>query len=332
MRATVLLSVLAALIASSSVDVAAREHQHSVDSQALEFHHDHPAPVAVKGLGLDRHGHHAHHSHAAEAAFDTSAFGDISHPAFAEQLKNLPIDMLASIIRKGYEQAGWDAGHLDEMRLVQLADAGHDEQEPVWMSELNKIIRRVRLGHSRGLMDITDHPSLGLASLAHPSPASAAGGSYTYPHPAINSTAGHYASKQLIPALSTKNMEANLRKFSSFRTRYYRSETGRQSSEWLLAKVQEYAEAGNGEVRVRSFPHTWQQSSVIAHFPSKRELEAKRDGVAIAAKDKEAIVIVGAHQDSTNLLPFLPAPGGESLAAVSTESEVRADFPCSYPS
>lgn len=314
MRASVLLSVLAALIASSSsVDVvAAKRHHHqhdpSVHSQALEFHHDHPHHHAGAA--------HRHHHGASEVAFDASAFDDVTRPGFAEQLKNLPTDMLTSIIRQGYAQSGWDVAHLDEMRLVQLGEATDDDIElsgPVWMTELDKIVRRVRLGHSRGLMDITDHPSLGLSTFAHPSSSSSSssGGSYTYPHPAINSTSGHYASKHLLPALSTKTMTANLRQFSSFRTRYYRSDTGRQSSEWLLAKVNEYAQAGNGNVHVRSFPHTWQQSSVIARFPSKRELEAKLEGKVIAAKDKEAIVIVGAHQDSTNLLPFLPAPGGE---------------------
>merc|ERR1712225_132392 len=42
----------------------------------------------------------------------------------------------------------------------------------------------------------------------------------------------------LLKTLSKKNMQANLETFSGFHTRYYKSDYGRQSSEWLLQKVQ----------------------------------------------------------------------------------------------
>jgi leucyl aminopeptidase len=34
-------------------------------------------------------------------------------------------------------------------------------------------------------------------------------------------------------------MKAFLTKFSSFRTRYYRSDTGKQSQQWLLSQIKE---------------------------------------------------------------------------------------------
>lgn len=45
--------------------------------------------------------------------------------------------------------------------------------------------------------------------------------------------------KPIIKLLSEDGPRTNLAKFTSFRTRYYRSDTGKQSSEWLLTKIQE---------------------------------------------------------------------------------------------
>jgi leucyl aminopeptidase len=62
----------------------------------------------------------------------------------------------------------------------------------------------------------------------------------------------------------------------------------------------------NPDIKIREFLHPWGQNSIIAHFPSNKS-------IATGKKDKdEPITIIGAHQDSTNLWPFLPAPGGES--------------------
>ena len=43
----------------------------------------------------------------------------------------------------------------------------------------------------------------------------------------------------LLKELKKSNMEDHLTKFTSFHTRYYKSDYGRQSSEWLLAEVQD---------------------------------------------------------------------------------------------
>lgn len=60
-----------------------------------------------------------------------------------------------------------------------------------------------------------------------------------YPSPSKNSTTHAYATSHYYPKLSTDIMKANLIQFSGFRTRYYRSETGKQSQAWLLSKIKE---------------------------------------------------------------------------------------------
>ena len=82
----------------------------------------------------------------------------------------------------------------------------------------------------------------------------------------------------------------------SFRTRYYRSETGKQSQQFLLATVKK-AIGSRQDVTVEEFEHPWGQNSIIVHFkPSEKKAQ------------KAPVTIIGAHQDSTNQWPFLPAP------------------------
>ncbi|KAI5866688.1 Zn-dependent exopeptidase [Durotheca rogersii] len=104
----------------------------------------------------------------------------------------------------------------------------------------------------------------------------------------------------LLKNLSKDLMREHLEKFTSFHTRYYKSDYGRQSSEWLLKTVQEtIVEAGADKfgVKAEHFEHSWGQNSVIATIPGK----------------SNATIVIGAHQDSINLwLPsVLPAPGAD---------------------
>ncbi|KAK3115803.1 Leucine aminopeptidase 1 [Teratosphaeriaceae sp. CCFEE 6253] len=112
----------------------------------------------------------------------------------------------------------------------------------------------------------------------------------------------HYPSKPphnesifpLLSHLSKQNMKDHLTTFTSFHTRYYRSDYGRQSSEWLLAQV---ASTLNGTGHARPFKHSWGQNSIVATLPGRTN----------------KTVIIGAHQDSINLfLPsILAAPGAD---------------------
>lgn len=104
----------------------------------------------------------------------------------------------------------------------------------------------------------------------------------------------------LIANLSKSNMKANLEKFTSFHTRYYKSDYGKQSSEWLLANVQNVIKESGADKHgayAEHFVHPWGQNSIIATIPGK----------------SNSTVVVGAHQDSINL--FLPsifsAPGAD---------------------
>jgi len=140
--------------------------------------------------------------------------------------------------------------------------------------------------------DITEAQELG--SLAHLKP------KVELPFPKPNAT------KTVRPILKTLSVEGPkeiLKKFSSFRTRYYRSETGKQSQEWLFSKILEITNQHASEslrklIKLSEFSHSWGQNTIIARIEGYLYTD---DGV----------VIIGAHQDSTNLWPFLPAPGAD---------------------
>ncbi|KAH4043345.1 peptide hydrolase [Parastagonospora nodorum] len=90
----------------------------------------------------------------------------------------------------------------------------------------------------------------------------------------------------LLSKLSTSNMQSKLTTFVGFNNRYYKSSTGKQSSDWLLSQVQAVTTAsGVSGVTVRAFSHpSWTQDSVIATIPGK----------------SANIIAIGAHQDSVN--------------------------------
>ncbi|GAB1319417.1 Leucine aminopeptidase 1 [Madurella fahalii] len=103
----------------------------------------------------------------------------------------------------------------------------------------------------------------------------------------------------LLGKLSKTEMEEHLTTFTSFHTRYYKSDWGRKSSEWLLSQVRDTIKEAGAEdyVRAEHFKHPWGQHSIIATIPGKTN----------------ATVVIGAHQDSINLwLPsVLAAPGAD---------------------
>jgi len=103
--------------------------------------------------------------------------------------------------------------------------------------------------------------------------------------------------------LSTEGPREHLTKFTSFRTRYYRSDTGRQSQQWLLSRIHEitsqYAsESLRDRISATEFIHPWGQNSIIVRIRGSSRID-------------DGIVVVGAHQDSTNMWPYMPAPGAD---------------------
>jgi leucyl aminopeptidase len=104
----------------------------------------------------------------------------------------------------------------------------------------------------------------------------------------------------LLKNLDKDNMSDHLKTFTSFHTRYYKSDHGRKSSEWLLEQVRQTIKDAGADVlgvSAQHFKHPWGQNSIIAKIPGK----------------SESTVVIGAHQDSINLwLPaVLPAPGAD---------------------
>ncbi|KZV68153.1 peptidase [Peniophora sp. CONT] len=171
---------------------------------------------------------------------------------------------------------------LNSLRLVQF-----EGWEPIWITELEKIQAK-----QQGLrfFDITDSQDLGSSIVDGPRV------QYTFPAPNATEQV-----KSVIKTLTTKTMTENLEKFSSFKNRYYRAETGRQSQQWLLSKISETTskfapKALQEKITIAEFPHPWGQNSIIVH---------------INGSAPTGTVITGAHQDSTNMWPFLPAPGAD---------------------
>lgn len=106
--------------------------------------------------------------------------------------------------------------------------------------------------------------------------------------------------KKLAKDLKKKNMRKHLEKFTSFHTRYYKSDYGVQSAHWLYGQVNETVTRSGADkhgATVELFPHSWGQPSIIARIPGK----------------SKSTVVIGAHQDSINLfLPsLLAAPGAD---------------------
>ncbi|KAI0045910.1 peptidase [Auriscalpium vulgare] len=193
---------------------------------------------------------------------------------------------------------------LSAKRLVQL-----EGMSPVWMTELEKIAAKAK---GIKFFDITDTQDLGsFAYLRAPTKGMSAARlacqlalahfrlrASDFPKPSHSKQV-----KKVIKELSTAGPKANLQKFSSFRTRYYRSETGRQSQQWLSSKIleitAEYAsESIQSLISLTEFPHSWGQNSIVVRINGSNPTD-------------DAVVILGAHQDSTNIWPFLPAPGAD---------------------
>ncbi|KAF1830823.1 Zn-dependent exopeptidase [Decorospora gaudefroyi] len=87
----------------------------------------------------------------------------------------------------------------------------------------------------------------------------------------------------LIQQLDIAKMRPNLETFTNFHNRHYESETGRQSSEWLLRQARSYVPLGS-LATVSLFHHASQKSSIIATIPGK----------------SPKTIVLGAHCDSIN--------------------------------
>ncbi|KAF9870316.1 leucine aminopeptidase 2 [Colletotrichum karsti] len=184
----------------------------------------------------------------------------------------------------------------DEINRVQLYPAGSEPEKYLielspgdtrWVTEEEKWeLRR----NGNRFFDITDHKDFGAARLHTKTKSKAVFPQKCQLQDTVN---------PLIKKLDKTEIQKNLEKFTSFHTRYYKSDYGRQSSEWLLGKINDIIKDAGADKNVfaEHFPHTWQQSSIIVTIPGK----------------SNRTVVIGAHQDSINLwLPsILAAPGAD---------------------
>ncbi|KAI8372365.1 hypothetical protein EDC96DRAFT_458928 [Choanephora cucurbitarum] len=169
-----------------------------------------------------------------------------------------------------------------ELRLIQ-----YSEDSPAkWMTEADK---EALLRAGIHYMDITEHPN----------PPVMASTSLWKPDIPKNAKYQDEVSP-FIGNLTTDTMKDNLKEFTNFRNRYYKSNYGAQSCRWLIQQIRDVAD-GFDHVSVKEFEHSWDQFSIIARFEgSNKDL-------------KDELVIVGAHQDSVNMwLPsFGRSPGAD---------------------
>lgn len=157
----------------------------------------------------------------------------------------------------------------EQFRLI---STGPDQQKWVPSSEIPNLIRE-----EIKFIDITDYHEYyqELAETERPLETPA------YPSKV------NYKEKveKIITGLDQRTIQKNLRKLTSFFTRYYKSPTGRDSSQWIASKVEEYSESYD-YISVRLFDHDFAQQSIIATIEG--------------TEYPEDVVIVAAHCDSVN--------------------------------
>src|SRR3569833_93053 len=113
-------------------------------------------------------------------------------------------------------------------------------------------------------MDITDTPDLGATRISTKSKS-------VFPKKMYRQD----EVEPMLGDLSKTEMKTHLEKLTSFHTRYYKSDYGRQSSEWLLSEVNSTIAAAGADkhgVTVRHFKHSWGQDSIIATIPGRSNL------------------------------------------------------------
>ncbi|CAD6613789.1 BAH_G0012310.mRNA.1.CDS.1 [Saccharomyces cerevisiae] len=105
----------------------------------------------------------------------------------------------------------------------------------------------------------------------------------------------------LIKNIDKGSMHKNLAKFTSFYTRYYKSDHGFESAEWLAATIANITkDIPQDTLTIEHFDHKeWKQYSIIVRVTG--------------STTPEDIIVIGSHQDSINLLlpSIMAAPGAD---------------------
>lgn len=189
---------------------------------------------------------------------------------------------LAALIPQQRPLTGEESGHESGRYLIELAP-----YETRWVTEEEKWALKL---DGVNFIDITAEVKAGTYPAFHPSSV------VQFPLKMEHET----TVKPLAKILSKENMRKNLEHFTSFHTRYYKSQTGIESATWLYGQVKQVVDESGAAAygaTVEQFPHPWGQFSIIARIPGQTN----------------STVVLGAHQDSINLfLPsILAAPGAD---------------------
>lgn len=218
------------------------------------------------------------------------AFAAPSLPATAPSRlapASLPTDALVQALRQVpaeyVDQLEAHIASLPERRKVRLADGA----EALDLSEGEKAL--LFLAGQR-FVDVTDEHLATAASVADK-------GAAPFPKSLSHSVK---ALSHVFAKLDTKRMHTFLESFTGFRTRYYRSDTGKQSQQFLLGQVRQVAASDKSlGITVREFKHSWGQNSIIARIEPEHGVK----------NQSEAVVILGAHQGASPLpCSFPPSP------------------------
>ncbi|KAE8371951.1 leucine aminopeptidase 1 [Aspergillus bertholletiae] len=192
------------------------------------------------------------------------------------------VGVLASIIPQQAVLNNPHIHHENEKYLIELAP-----YQTRWVTEEEKWALKL---DGVNFIDITEERNPGFYPTVH----QASNVRYPTKMEHVDEVVG------LTRGLVKGNMERNLEKFTSFHTRYYKSQTGIESATWLYNQVQTVIEesgAAKYGVTVNQFAHPWGQFSIVARIQGQ----------------SNKTVVLGAHQDSINLfLPsILAAPGAD---------------------
>ncbi|KAJ3409585.1 Leucine aminopeptidase 1 [Chytridiales sp. JEL 0842] len=179
---------------------------------------------------------------------------------------------------------------------VQMRDEGFRlistaEGQAEWMDEAG-ILGLIRMG--KKFIDVTDLDLERVQALDAPK-------SYAPP----TKVAHKSIVEPMLKNVSIPHMTEFLTEFSSFKTRYYQSASGKESAQWLFDQVSKLADAANSEGKVKvsleKFEHAWTQFSIIVRVEAAESAMRKRKSGRKAQSEEVPVVVLGAHQDSVNM-------------------------------
>lgn len=169
----------------------------------------------------------------------------------------------------------------DPLRLIQIAP-GLTE----WMThqQVDALAQQSHeQGHCGGFFDITDYPDDPILEVK--------------PFFVFDQRKPSFPAQvaALIKEVSAIRMEGTIRHLSSYQNRYYQSQYGAQSAQWIFEQF-EKEKSRRSDIEVEKIQHSFQQPSVIARIKGKNPDLASQ------------IVVIGGHQDSINQESFFPRP------------------------